>query len=158
MRIGVISDTHSREIPKKIFDDFKHVDLIIHAGDFCSVRDFKQWKAIKEVKAVYGNMDEASLCQILPERLIFSLDNFSVGIYHGSGSRPKVLESVKNQFKKEKLDIIIFGHSHQAFNETIDGILYFNPGSPNDTISAAYCSYGILELKNGKIVGKIIKI
>ncbi len=158
MRIGVVSDTHSNKIPKVIFDDFKRVDLIIHAGDFCSLKDLKQWQAIKELKAVYGNMDEGPVRQILPERLIFSLDNFSFGVYHGSGPRATILESVKNQFRKEKLDIVIFGHSHQAFNEKMDDVLYFNPGSPNDTISAPYCSYGILELTNGKIFGKIIKI
>ena len=37
MIIGVISDTHiparSSKIPKKVFDVFKNVDMILHAGD-----------------------------------------------------------------------------------------------------------------------------
>ena len=56
------------------------------------------------------------------------------------------------------MDCVIFGHSHQPFNETIDHVLYFNPGSPNDIISAPYCSYGILEVTDKKIVAKLIKV
>jgi hypothetical protein len=37
MRIGVISDTHipdrADDIPKIILEDFRNVDMVIHAGD-----------------------------------------------------------------------------------------------------------------------------
>jgi putative phosphoesterase len=58
MKIGVVSDTHSRKIPLQLLDELKAVDFIIHAGDFCSVNDLQIFKRLKEVKAVYGNMDE----------------------------------------------------------------------------------------------------
>ena len=54
------------------------------------------------------------------------------------------------------VDAIIFGHSHVAMNAVREGILYFNPGSPNDK-SAASCSYGILTVEK-KISGRIIKL
>ena len=158
MKIGVVSDTHSRPIPAQVLESFKSVDLIIHAGDFCSVEDFKKFQKVKTVKAVYGNMDEHQLREMLPERDIVALDNFKIGIYHGRGSANEILSSVQEQFQNEKVNAVIFGHSHRAFNEEINGVLYFNPGSPNDTIFAPYCSYGILEAREGKIVGKIIKV
>ena len=43
-------------------------------------------------------------------------------------------------------------------NEKINGILYFNPGSPTDLVIAPYRSYGILEIKDNDVVGKIIKL
>lgn len=158
MRIGVVADTHSRKIPKQLLDDFKKVDLIIHAGDFCSEEDLKVFTQLKEVKAVYGNMDEWTLRRLLPRRQIFSIGQFAIGVFHGEGPPQGLLEVVKNEFKKDKIDAVIFGHSHQPFNQTMGHVLYFNPGSPNDTIFAPYCSYGILEEESGKLVGKIIKV
>ena len=157
MKIGVVSDTHSRPIPQQMLDEFKDVDLIVHAGDFCSMEDLKKFQKIKPVKAVYGNMDEHKLCDLLPERDIFSWSNFKIGLYHGRGAAHQILDSVQKKFQDEKVDAVVFGHSHKTFNDELNGVLYFNPGSPND-MCAPYCSYGTLEVKDGKLVGKIVKV
>ena len=158
MKIGVVSDTHSHIVPQQMLDDFKDVDLIIHAGDFCSVADLKIFTKIGKVRAVFGNMDGLELRQMLPEREIFEVEGLRIGLYHGHGSVEKILDIIKNEFKKDKVNIVIFGHSHHPLNETIDNVLYFNPGSPTDIVRAPYNSYGILEIKNGKVSGKIIKV
>ena len=158
MKIGVVADTHSKNLPKQMIEDFKGVDLIVHAGDFCSLGDLERFKTIKEVKAVHGNMDEHALRKLLPRRQIFKLGNFTIGVFHGEGARNQVLDTVKAEFKNDKVDVAIFGHSHHALNEMAGDVLYFNPGSPNDTIFAPYCSYGILDLSGDKITGQIIKI
>ena len=46
----------------------------------------------------------------------------------------------------------------RPLNMVKDGILFFNPGSPTDKIFAAKQYYGILEVTDKKIEGKIIKI
>ena len=158
MKIGVISDTHSHLIPRQLLDDFKKVDLIVHAGDFCSAEDLKFFQKIKNVHAVFGNMDGLELRQVLPERDIFEVEGMKIGLYHGRGSPDKVLGRVKAEFKKDKVDVVIFGHSHQPLNEVIGNVLYFNPGSPIDVVRSPYCSYGILEIKNSKASGKIVKV
>ena len=158
MKIGVVADTHSRLVPKQLLDDFKTVDLIVHAGDFCSTADLKIFKKIKKVRAVFGNMDGLELRQILPERDVFEVEGITIGLCHGHGSPEKVLEAVKAEFGKDDVDVVIFGHSHHPVNETIGSVLYFNPGSPNDVVRAPYCSYGVLEIKNGTVFGKIIKV
>jgi len=157
MKIGVVSDTHSLELPPQMLRDFEGVDFIIHAGDFCTTGILEALRKIKDVKAVYGNMDGQDLRKILPRRQVIKCGPFSIGIFHGEGNPQGLLECVKKEFKDTKVDVIIFGHSHKAMNEEIDGILYFNPGSPNDGVVAPYRSYGILEI-NGKITGKIIKV
>ena len=73
MKIGVVSDTHSHPIPRQVLDDLKRTDLIIHAGDFCSPADLKTFKKIREVRAVFGNMDGLELRQMLPERDMFEI-------------------------------------------------------------------------------------
>lgn len=158
MRIGIVSDTHSRPVPKQLVKDFQTVEFIIHAGDFCEVADYENFKKMKEVKAVYGNMDSLELRKRLPRKQIFSCGKFSIGLFHGEGPAPGVLTTVRSQFEKDKVDVVIFGHSHQAMNERINNVLYFNPGSPNDDVCAPYCSYGILEVSADGIQGDIIKV
>jgi len=60
-------------------------------------------------------------------------------------------------FKNDKVDLIIFGHSHCGLNEKKGGILFFNPGSATDKVFAPYNSYGIIEI-NDKIKATIIRI
>ena len=158
MKIGVVADTHSREVPQPMLDDFKNVDLIIHAGDFCSPRDLELLCRIKEVKGVYGNMDGPEIRKIFPRKQILRCGKFSVGLFHGEGPPGTILDKVRGEFAKDSVDCVVFGHSHVAFNQKIGDILFFNPGSPNDTVCAPFCSYGILNVGDSKIVGKIVKI
>lgn len=158
MKIGVVADTHSQEIPKQLLNDFKNVDFIIHAGDFCSADDFKIFSQLKNVEAVYGNMDDQKIRQLFPVRQILRVEGVAIGLCHGYGPPDRIFETVKEEFKKDKVDAVIFGHSHYSLNKRVDNVLYFNPGSPNDTIRAPYKSYGILEVKDGKIRGSIIKV
>lgn len=158
MKIGVVADTHSLELPKQMLADFKKVDLIIHAGDFCEMKDYQQFARIKEVKAVYGNMDDLAVCKAFPRRQVIKCGKAAIGLFHGEGSPEKVLGRVQEEFKKDKVNAVVFGHSHHPLNEWIDGVLYFNPGSPNDTMFAPYRSYGMLEVDGAKVTGTIIKV
>lgn len=158
MKIGVVSDTHSLDIPKQMLDDFKKVDFIVHAGDFCTVKELLLLKKIKEVKAVYGNMDDAQLQKMLPQKVIFKCEEFSIGLVHSFGTPKDTLKNAVKEFSLSKVDIVIFGHSHQPYQEISNKVLYFNPGSPNDIVRAPYCSYGILEIKDHQIIPKIIKV
>lgn len=158
MKIGVVADTHSKELPKQMLSDLKTVDLIIHAGDFCEVDDYKVFAKIKDVKAVYGNMDNAEIRKLFPRRQILKLGAFSVGLFHGEGPPKTILEKVKEEFQKDKVDIVIFGHSHHPLNQTDGNVLYFNPGSPNDKVFSPYCSYGIIEITDKDFLAKHIKV
>ena len=158
MKIGVVSDTHNRGLPQQMLDDFQDADLIIHAGDSCSLDHIDLLRKITEVIAVCGNMDDTRLRECLKNKVIFKKKGISFGVCHGKGPAKKVIDFIINEFKKDKIDVAVFGHSHIPFNEVINGVLYFNPGSPNDTFCTPYCSYGILEIKDDKVSGKIIKV
>jgi len=158
MILGVLSDTHSLLLPKKLLEGLKGVDLIIHAGDLCDAGIIKTLKTIAPVKAVQGNMDEESLKKKLPLKEMFEAEGVKVGVYHGHGGGRNALANVQEQFKDDDVDLVIFGHSHQPFNEKIGKTVYFNPGSPNDAVRAPYFSYGRIELAAGRIKPSIIKI
>lgn len=158
MKIGVISDTHSLGVPQAVMEAFKNFDCIIHAGDFMSQTDFKVWNDLNQLYAVFGNMDDADLKEKLPETLLIECEGVRIGIYHGRGPTQGVLQTVKDVFKKEQVDVVVFGHSHHPYNEREGSVLYFNPGSPNDIVTAPYCSYGILTVNaKRQVKGKIVK-
>ena len=158
MRLLAISDTHSQTIPKMLQAELLKADIIIHVGDFCDMDILTRLKKGKEVKAVYGNMDGLELRQALPRQAVFKCEDVTIGLVHGEGAPEKVAEYVGDMFKGQKVDAIIFGHSHVAMNKVINGVLFFNPGSPTDTIRSPYLSYGILEVKGKSIKGQIVKI
>ena len=162
MRIGVISDTHipdrAADIPKEILADFKNVDMVIHAGDLVDLSVLDTLKKVcKNLMAVWGNMDNYEVRKKLPEKEIFKIGNFKIGLMHGYGPSSDLIDLMTNVFKNNNVDLIIFGHSHCALKEKRGNILYFNPGSPTDKIFSNFNSYGIIEI-NEEIEAKIIKI
>ena len=158
MRILAISDTHSQTLPKMLQNEIHNVDIVVHVGDFCDMEVLSRLKKDKEVKAVFGNMDGLELRQALPRQAIFRCEEVTIGLVHGEGAPDKIEERVGKMFEGQSVDAIIFGHSHAPFNKVINGILFFNPGSPTDTIRSPYLSYGILEVKGKSIKGQIVKI
>jgi hypothetical protein len=161
MKIVVISDTHQEglaNLPDQLIKAIKESDMVIHAGDFVDSKVLDTLKSIsKEVKAVCGNMDGEELRKLLPVKEIFKVGKYKIGIMHGSGAPSNLVEVLTQAFKNDHPDLIIFGHSHQAFNEKIGNTIYFNPGSPVDKIFAKYNSYGAIEI-DGKIETKIIRL
>lgn len=158
MRIGVVADTHSQKLPLQMLKDFQGVDLIVHAGDFCSLKDLEVLSDIKELKGVYGNMDDAAIIKRLPRRQIFPLGLFQIGLFHGEGPPKTILKVVQEEFRDDRVDVVIFGHSHQPLNQRIHNVLYFNPGSPTDRVNAPYRSYGLLTITDNAYSGQLIKV
>ena len=159
MIIGVLSDTHSLNIPDAIIERFKSVDLIIHAGDICDIQTLRLLKKTAPTKAVQGNMDELVVKKELPVKEVIVCDSFKIGVTHGHiGETREALKNVMSSFKDDKMDVVIFGHSHQAMNERLGGTLYFNPGSPNDVVKSKFFSYGLITIAAGKIKAEIIKV
>jgi uncharacterized protein len=152
LKIGVIADTHipraGRTIPEKVFTIFAGVELIIHAGDIVEETALVQLQAIAPVEAVHGNRDSEELKGKLPETKILELHGFKIGIFHGHGDKGTTMERLPGFFAGIPLDCIIFGHSHIPYNETRNGILYFNPGSPTVKKRQPYPSVGILALRD----------
>ncbi len=168
MKIGVIADTHIPDkcghIPETILNAFKRVDMVVHAGDMVDLGAIDELKLIcPKIVAVAGNMDSQAVMKKFPVKQIFEISGCKVGIMHGYGAPSNLIKVLKNAFKNEHLDVIIFGHSHKSMNEVIDGILFFNPGSATDH-SLGCASYGIIEIKEKPAGGslaidaKIIKI
>ena len=151
MRIAVLADTHVdrlEHLPKKTVDALSTADLIIHAGDFTDVQLLNELRRLCDVKAVHGNMDSRELKAELPVKEIVETKDKRIGITHGSGAPWGIEERIRKTFESNRVDIIVYGHSHRSQNKVIDDILFFNPGKATD-------SFGILTV-NGAATGEIV--
>lgn len=158
MKIGVISDTHimgsGRSLPNKVHEVFKGVDLILHAGDILVEEVIMELSAIAPVQVVAGNNDGFDLLMKYGKRKIIEAGGKRIGLTHGGG-RGRTHFSAYLEFMDDKVDCIVYGHSHKPHNEVIDGILYFNPGSPTYRRFQPRFSLGILHI-DGDIEGEIV--
>ncbi|EEG79040.1 metallophosphoesterase family protein [Dethiobacter alkaliphilus] len=152
MRIGVLSDTHiparAKHLPPVLFDLFDGVDLILHAGDLVEESVLDDLTAIAPVEAVAGNMDSFEVHERLGEKKILQLAGYNIGLIHGNigSNRSKTPQRSLEAFAGEAVDCVVFGHSHQPYNERVNGVLLFNPGSPTDRRREPRHSCGIITL------------
>ncbi|MBE6068433.1 MAG: metallophosphoesterase family protein [Clostridium lundense] len=160
MKIGVTADTHLSKHPEKIEEMMKRyfsdVDLIIHLGDFTSIEVLHKMQKYKKVIAVYGNNDKGKLTEELKQSEIINIEGYKIGLYHGHGSGESTMDRAYNEFEKDKVDIIIFGHSHQPIIKTKKKTLLINPGSPTKKFKERWYSYVLLEITKKNIEAKVV--
>lgn len=158
IKIGVISDTHiprrAKALPDFVFESFQGVDIILHAGDLLSEDVITDLETIAPVYAVAGNNDTFEIYERYGERRIVEAGGKIIGLTHGYG-RDKTHLNAYAEFVNDKVDCVVFGHSHIPFNETIDGVLLFNPGSPTDRRFQPRFSLGILHIHDS-LKGEIL--
>lgn len=161
MKIGIISDTHTSKHFSKLKDfllkNLKDADLIIHAGDYTSSEVISILKERGDFIGVYGNNDKSKIRSILPCKHVITIEDYKIGICHGDGSKKNTIDNVMDTFKDEKLDIIIYGHSHKPCIFTKGKTMYLNPGSCLSKRKEPWFSYIILELDKNCPINASIK-
>jgi len=160
MLIGVISDTHIPErantIPEIVFEIFKEVDLILHAGDLVSLEVRDQLEKIAPTICVQGNMDRYTGLK-LPKRKKLDLEGIAVGLTHGEVYPRGDSQQLHYIGLEMGVEVLITGHTHWAFIEELPDMLLLNPGSPT-VPRLSDPSVMIIELEDGKLDAEIIKI
>jgi putative phosphoesterase len=158
MKIGVMSDTHLRELhpefKKMIEFHFKDVEKIFHAGDFVDWSIAEYLSSQKELIAVCGNMDSRDIRKAFPGKKVVELKGFKIGLIHGGGSPFGIESRIRGEF--DEVDAIVYGHTHTPADHQVKNIYFFNPGSPTRSFIHK-ATLGILHLGE-KIEGEIIKI
>lgn len=161
MTIGVLSDTHIQNVKQGMVflqtlaaQHFADAEIILHAGDVVNP-DILMAFADRTVHVVRGNMDPAVIG--IPNRKVIEVGGFRIGLIHGWGAPETLEERVLHEFRGDRLDCLVFGHSHHPLCRRREGVLLFNPGSPTDRRWAPFHSVGILELGTG-IDGRILRL
>ena len=121
MRIGVISDTHGLLRPEAE-QCLAGVAHIIHAGDIGRPEVIAGLRRIAPVIAIRGNVDTAEWAARYPDTKTVKLGGCAIHVLHD-------VHDLKLDPAASGIDVVISGHSHKPGIETIDGVLYLNPGS-----------------------------
>lgn len=149
MRIVAISDTHIRslnDLEQKAVDKISKADLIIHAGDYTGIQFVRELKELTVFKGVYGNMDPPSVRAELKPLEVVEVKRYRIGVVHPceGGSPFGILQRVKRRFTD--VNLVIYGHTHQARKDEVEGVVYVNPGSLTGAFPALRKSYAEITL------------
>ena len=131
MKIGLLSDTHSF-LDNKVFDYFKEVDEIWHAGDIGDADVINQLEKYKTVRAVYGNIDDKNIQSRYPEDNWFDCEGIIVWMTHIAGAPPNYNPRIKKVLQQKIPGLLICGHSHilkVVKDKTYRNMVYINPGA-----------------------------
>ena len=153
MKIGVISDTHNFLDPK-IPELFAGVDHILHAGDIGSAWIIFQLEQIAPVTAVLGNND---LGLSFKETEIVELAGRKFMVHHIVN--PQALDQpIARHILRQRPDVLVFGHTHKQFKETLGGMLFFNPGYAGRPNFGAARSVAILHCDEKEIRAELVAL
>ncbi len=136
MLVGIISDTHDN-VPniEKAVDLFRsrQVDLLIHAGDYCSPFTIPHFEGLP-LQGVFGNNDgdkyllmkKFDAIGAFLEGDFFETEAGScrIAVYHGThqGITDALIAS-------GTYDVVISGHTHEASSRNVGNTLAINPGT-----------------------------
>jgi putative phosphoesterase len=147
MRLGVIADTHGLLRPE-VFDVFRGVDHILHAGDLGPLDLLAGLEELAPVTAVYGNTDGWEVRSKLPQVARVELDGFRIVVTHGDQLGSPTPEKLQAAFPDA--EILVFGHTHRPILTLVDVVVtVINPGGAGPRRFDLPPSVGILELEPG---------
>ncbi|MSQ40673.1 MAG: metallophosphoesterase [Dehalococcoidia bacterium] len=180
-RIGLISDTHipqvAEELSPHVGRAFKGVDLILHAGDVYVPSCLDWLERIAPVRAVeMGGAVHFGRDHRVAHKQVIEVQGYAIGLIHDlmlpgmlgevrpgalqaafpdSGSLQAALQWVFGA----RVDIVVFGHTHEALIEAYQGVLLVNPGSPTLPSPAGRpATVAILELTPAGPEARVIEV
>jgi putative phosphoesterase len=121
MLIGIISDTHGLLRPEAR-ERLAGVDHIIHAGDIGGPEVIAGLRELAPTTAIRGNIDKGKWADGHPHTERLTLGGRTLHVLHN-------LNELDLDPAAAGIDVVVSGHSHQPKIETVDGVLYLNPGS-----------------------------
>lgn len=120
MRYDIISDTHGH-LSKALLESLQGADIIVHAGDCCSLSDYETLSKITRVVMCLGNNDMyldygpavKAFVRMFSSNLRWEMCHY------------------QEKLDLTTCDVAICGHTHRPFvRRSPEGVLMMNPGSP----------------------------
>jgi putative phosphoesterase len=148
--VGVISDTHGL-LRSEALEALHGSDFILLAGDVGAPSIIPALQKIALVTAVRGNIDTEPWARKLPEDAALQLNDVKIYVIHN-------LKELRLNPKAEGSAAVISGHSHVPKQETINGLLYFNPGSAGPRRFRLPITLGHLRIRDGAIHPELVNL
>ena len=134
-KIVILGDTHVKsinELPNEMMKEIKASDWVIHVGDYTFIEVLNGLIDLKgtNFKGVYGNADTKQIWEKFQPKEIFEIEGKRIGITHpaSGGSHENIEANIIKEFRKDNVDIIIFGHTHDPIIHYKENIIIINPG------------------------------
>lgn len=158
MLIGVISDTHGDHgAIERAVTAAGTVDMWLHGGDYSQDSHYIAKVTSLPVIAVRGNCDSYTDAKVDEY-----IDAGAVRIWLTHGNRFSPHERIADLAwwsAQYGVQIVIYGHTHVAYNKWHNNVLIFNPGSPSRPRCGGAGSFGLLSLgTDGSINAKVIEL
>ncbi len=150
MRIGIISDTHGLLRPEAV-ERLAGVDHIIHAGDIGRPDVISELRRIAPVTAVRGNIDRDEWAAGYLQTELVKLGGRFFYVLHN-------LAQLDLDPVAAGIDVVVSGHSHQPRIETVDGVVYLNPGSAGPRRFSLPIALATLDLSGKEIRPCIVSL
>lgn len=129
-RIGLLSDTHGF-LDDDILHFLREADEVWHAGDIGGIEVADRLKAIRPLRAVFGNVDDYLVRTEFPEILIFTIEQLTVFMTHIGGYPGHYERGVREKLLAIQPGLFISGHSHilKVMPDRKLNLLHINPGA-----------------------------
>lgn len=151
-KIAIISDSHgSIDNLSYFIDRLKGVDALWHLGDHADDAEPLSRRLNCGFVSVRGNCDPFSDA---PLTYTVNWHGKRFLLLHGhtvSGRLPLLYAA-----KEANADAVLFGHSHVASKETVDGVLLLNPGSLSRPRTSKGPSVALLTLTDHEMTAELL--
>ena len=157
MLLGVVSDTHGYLNPR-LPELLRGVEHILHAGDVGKRGVVDQLERIAPVTVVRGNVDRDGPESLYPEEMTVELGGRRIYLTHQVKVPKDARAGDMKRYIRAGVDVVVFGHSHIAFQGTRGEVFFFNPGAAGKRRFKVVPSIGLLDLTEEGIHGTIVPL
>ncbi len=153
-KLVIISDTHGNMAQiSGLYGIFKECDYIVHLGDTSGDGARIKKEFGDKVILVNGNCDPVKLGE---NEVIINVEGVKILATHGHlYSAKTTLTKLYMRGNEENCQIVLYGHTHRAREDEIDGVTLINPGNLSRYSQNSYC---YLVINGDKFVSKIVVI
>ena len=148
MRVGIFSDSHGdHRALDELLEKMGYIDAACFLGDIA--RDAWHLEDAlaampnqPRLYAVRGNNDYN--CHTLPLDMMIELGGVTMYLTHGHMAASYL--SLAYRAKEKGAKVALFGHTHEAMCEMMDGVMLLNPGSAGNFCCGGRARASLLEI------------
>lgn len=151
MQILVVADSHGDTSSiREAMLLHPEITRVLHCGDGeADVVALARAYRLVRFDAVRGNCDAGAL---FPLQRLLRIDGRRIFMTHGHAYGTKYgLDELVEQGRKDRVEVVLFGHTHRLLIEREGGILLVNPGSIAGRFPARKATYAILNLTDSGV-------
>ena len=137
----------------QLYGIFKECDYIIHLGDTSGDGARIKKEFGDKVILVNGNCDPVHLGE---NEVVLNMESVNILATHGHlYSAKTTLTKLYMRGNEENCQIVLYGHTHRAREDEIEGVTLINPGNLSRYSQNSYC---YLVINGTKFTSKIVVI